>query len=181
CGVLVHVVYKSVGHKAHLTLEEHWNITTVKWRKDLILIATIENQTPDTKHPEKIHIRVSDKSLIIHNLMVNDSGEYVAQTGQWEEEVIKYRLNVQEAVSKPTIHADIDWQSNSSSVCHILAKCSADGESVTYDCKYQHCARTNATLTGVNMTITYTDDGMLECTASNRVSMKRTSIPVNNT
>ncbi|XP_053359432.1 uncharacterized protein LOC128529880 [Clarias gariepinus] len=181
CEARGHVVYKSVGDKAHLTLKENWNITSVKWRKDLRLIATVENKKPDTKDQEKFHLHISDNSLIIHNLTVNDSGDYVAQTGQWEEEVIKYKLIVQEAVSKPTINADLDHQLNSSSVCHILVKCSADGESVTYDCNHQHCTRTNATLTRVSMTINYTDDGVLECTASNHVSTKRTSIPINNT
>ncbi|KAF5891212.1 SLAM family member 5-like, partial [Clarias magur] len=182
CGARVYVVYKSVGDKAHLTLKEDWNITTVKWRKNLILIATIENKNKDTKHPEKIHIHIADNSLFIHNLTVNDSGDYVAQTGQWEEEVIKYNLIVQEAVSKPIMDTPLDHQSNSSSACQILVKCSADGETVMYDCNHQHCTLINATSTRVNITINYTDtNGMLECTASNRVSTKRTSIPINNT
>ncbi|KAM9500194.1 uncharacterized protein Hap1MRO34_012449 isoform 2-T4 [Clarias gariepinus] len=182
CEARGHVVYKSVGVTAHLTLKENWNITSVKWRKDLRLIATVENKKPDTKDQKKFHLHTSDNSLFIHNLTVNDSGDYVAQTGQWEEEVIKYNLIVQEAVSKPIMDTVIDHQLNSSSDCHILVKCSADGESVTYDCNHQHCTLTNATSIRVNITINYTDtNGMLKCTASNRVSTKQTSIPINNT
>ncbi|XP_060781631.1 uncharacterized protein LOC132889292 isoform X2 [Neoarius graeffei] len=179
CGAWAHVVHKSVGEKAYLTLKGHWNITTVRWRKNHHLIATIENQKPSIKHPEKFHIHVSDNSLVIYNLTVNDSGFYQAQAGQWEEEISQYTLIVHEAVSKPVIN--LDHQSNSSSVCHILVKCSADGDSVTYDCDHQHCTQTNGTSTRVNIAVNYTDNGMLECIASNRVSTKRTSITISNT
>ncbi|XP_027034026.1 SLAM family member 5-like [Tachysurus fulvidraco] len=175
CGARAHVVYKSIGEKAHLTLKDHRNTTTIKWRKDSNLIAILENKRPDTKYPEKYHIHVSDNSLFIHNLMVNDSGYYKAQIGQWEEDVIEYKLIVQEAVSIPTIDVNRDHL-NTSSVCHILVKCSADGDSVTYDCDSQHCTLTNATSRRVNFTVNYTDPGVLECTASNRVSMKQSSI-----
>ncbi|KAK3567982.1 hypothetical protein QTP86_027764 [Hemibagrus guttatus] len=178
CGAWVHVVYKSTGENAHLTLKEHWNITTVKWRKDHNLIAAVDNKKPAIKNPAKFYIRASDNSLFIYNLMVNDSGYYKAETGLWEEEVITYSLTVQEAVSKPVIN--FDHQLNSSSVCHILVKCSADANSVTYDCDPQHCTLTNATSTRVNFTVNYTDTGVLECTASNRVSTKKTSVNLNN-
>ncbi|XP_060731028.1 SLAM family member 7-like [Tachysurus vachellii] len=174
CGALVHVVYKSIGEKAHLTLKDHQNITTVKWRKDRKLIAFVENKKPSTKCPKKYHIHVSDNSLFIHNLTVNDSGYYKAQTGQWEEDAIKYILTVQEAVSKPVI--TVDHQINTSSVCHILVTCSADGDSVMYNCDHQQCTLTNATSNTVNLTVSYTDTEVLECTASNYVSTKQTSI-----
>ncbi|GAA6088787.1 T-lymphocyte surface antigen Ly-9-like [Tachysurus ichikawai] len=174
CGARVHVVYKSIGEKAHLTLKDHRNITTIKWRKDFDLIAILENKKPDTKYPEKYHIHVSDNSLFIHNLTVNDTGDYKAQIGQWEEDVIQYKLIVQEAVSKPVI--TLDHQINTSSVCHILVKCSADGDSVMYNCDHQHCTLTNATSNTVNLTVSYTDTEVLECTASNHVSTKQTSI-----
>ncbi|XP_058251546.1 T-lymphocyte surface antigen Ly-9 isoform X1 [Hemibagrus wyckioides] len=177
CGARVRVVYKSIGETAHLTLKEHWNITAVKWRKNHNLIATVENKNPVIKHPEKFHIHASDSSLFIHNLTVSDSGYYKAQTGQWEEDLITYNLIVQEAVSKPLIN--LDYQSNSSSVCHILVKCSADGDSVTYDCDPHHCTLTNATSTRANLTVNYTDTGVLECTASNRVSTKKELIHMN--
>ncbi|XP_046707419.1 uncharacterized protein LOC124387237 [Silurus meridionalis] len=176
----VHVVYKLIGDKAHLTLKERWNIT-VKWRKDYNLIAVVENRKPSIKQPGKFHLRVSDNSLFIHNLTVSDSGDYQAQIGQWEEEKIRYKLIVQEAVSKPVINTSLDRQSNTSSVCHIWVKCSADEDSVTYNCDHQHCIRTNATFTRVNITVNYRDTGVLECTASNHVSMKWTSIPMSNT
>ncbi|XP_034159783.1 uncharacterized protein LOC117597149 [Pangasianodon hypophthalmus] len=181
CGARVHMVYRPIGEKAHLTLKEHRNITTVKWRKDQSLIIIVENQKPVTRNPEKFNIHVSDNSLIIHNLTVNDSGQYRAESGQWEEEIIVYLLIVEEAVSKPVIDASLDHQSNSSSVCHILVKCSANGDSVTYDCDHQHCTQTNATSIRVNITINYTDNGVLECIASNRVSTKQTSISMSNT
>ncbi|XP_060781598.1 uncharacterized protein LOC132889284 [Neoarius graeffei] len=179
CGAQAHVVHKSVGEKAYLTLKGHWNITTVRWRKNHNLIATIENQKPSIKHPEKFHIHVSDNSLVIYNLTVNDSGFYQAQAGQWEEEISQYTLIVHEAISKPVISTNLE--SNSSSVCHILVKCSADGDSVTYDCDHQHCTQTNGTSTRVNITVNYIDNGVLECIASNRVSTKRTSITISNT
>ncbi|KAB5579083.1 hypothetical protein PHYPO_G00190650 [Pangasianodon hypophthalmus] len=181
CGARIHVVYKSIGEKAHLTLKEDRNITTVKWRKDQSPIAIVENQKQVTRYPEKFHIHVSDNSLFIHNLTVNDSGQYRAETGQWEEEIIIYHLIVQEAVSTPVIDASLNHQSNSSSVCHILVKCSADGDSVTYDCDHQHCTQTNATSIRLTITINYTNNGVLECIASNRVSTKRTSISMSNT
>ncbi|KAF4088938.1 hypothetical protein AMELA_G00060370 [Ameiurus melas] len=180
CGAQVHVVYKSIGEKAHLTLKEQWNITTVKWRMDRMLIATVEDKKSVAKHPEKFHMHVPDNSLFIKNLTVNDSGRYYAQTGLWEEDIIQYNLIVQEAVSNPVIEPDLYHQSNSSSVCHVLVKCSADGDSVMYDCDHQHCSLTNTTLTRVNITLNYTDNGMLECTARNRVSMKQTSISLGN-
>lgn len=95
CGARVHVVYKSIGETAHLTLKEQWNITAVKWRKDHHLIATVENKKPVIRNPEKFHIHASDSSLFIHNLTVSDSGYYKAQTGQWEEDLITYNLIVQ--------------------------------------------------------------------------------------
>lgn len=95
CGAQIHVVYKSIGEKAHLTLKEQRNITQVKWRKDHALIATVEDQKSNTKHPEKFHIHATDKSLFIKNLTVKDSGRYHAQTGQWEEVIIQYNLIVQ--------------------------------------------------------------------------------------
>ncbi|GAA6088786.1 SLAM family member 5-like [Tachysurus ichikawai] len=174
CGARVHVVYKSIGEKAHLTLKDHRNITTIKWRKDFDLIAILENKKPDTKYPEKYHIHVSDNSLFIHNLTVNDTGDYKAQIGQWEEDVIQYKLIVQEAVSIPRMDVKHDHL-NTSSVCHILVKCSADGDSVTYDCDSQHCTPTNATSRRVHFTVNYTDPGVLECTASNPVSTKQSS------
>lgn len=174
------MVYKSIGEKAHLTLKEQWNITQVKWRKDHALIATVEDQKSNTKHPEKFHIHVTDNSLFIKNLTVKDSGRYHAQTGQWEEVIIQYNLIVQEAVSNPVLEQILYNQSHSSSVCQILVKCSADGDSVTYDCDHKHCSPTNATLTRVNITLNYTDNGVLECTAKNRVSTKRTSITLSN-
>ncbi|KAK3546600.1 hypothetical protein QTP70_030480 [Hemibagrus guttatus] len=134
CGARVHVVYKSIGEKAHLTLKEHRNITTVKWRKDHNLIAAVDNKKPAIKNPAKFHIRASDNSLFIYNLTVNDSGYYKAETGLWEEEIITYNLTVQEAVSIPKIDFKHQHWLNSSSDCHILVKCSADGDSVTYDC-----------------------------------------------
>ncbi|KAG7330481.1 hypothetical protein KOW79_006703 [Hemibagrus wyckioides] len=176
CGARVHVVYQSIGETAHLTLKEHWNITAVKWRKNHNLIATVEKKKPVIKHPEKFHIHASDSSLFIHNLTVSDSGYYKAQTGQWEEDLIIYSLIVQEAVSKPVINL----QSNSSSVCHILVKCSADGDTVMYICDPHQCTLTNATSTMVNMTVSYTDTGVFECTASNRVSTKKTSVHMMN-
>ncbi|KAK3567981.1 hypothetical protein QTP86_027763 [Hemibagrus guttatus] len=176
CGARVHVVYKSIGEKAHLTLKEHRNITTVKWRKDHNLIAAVDNKKPAIKNPAKFHIRASDNSLFIYNLTVNDSGYYKAETGLWEEEIITYNLTVQEAVSIPKIDFKHQHWLNSSSDCHILVKCSADGDSVTYDCDPQHCTLTNVTSTRVNFTVNYTTDtGVLECTASNRVSTKKTS------
>lgn len=181
CEARVHEIYKSIGDKAHLTFKEHRNVTAVKWRKDNYLIATVENKKPDTRNPGKYHIHASDNSLFIHNLTVNDSGDYEAQTGQWETQVIQYKLIVQEAVSIPVIEAKPKHRSNSSFVCDILVKCSADGDSVMYDCDHQLCTWINATSTRVNLTVNYTDNEVLECTASNRVSTKQTSIRTINT
>ncbi|XP_027034027.2 T-lymphocyte surface antigen Ly-9-like [Tachysurus fulvidraco] len=179
CGAWVHVVYKSIGEIAHLTLKDPPNISTIKWRKDSNLIAIVENKRQSTKFTKKYHIHVSDNSLFIHNLTLEDSGYYKAQTGQWEEDVIQYKLIVQEAVSKPVI--TVNHQINNSSVCYILVTCSADGDSVMYNCDHQHCTLTNATSNTVNLTVSYTEAEVLECTASNRVSTKQTSIHKINT
>lgn len=95
CGARENVVYKSTGEKAHLTLNKHRNIKTVKWRKDNDLIAVVEQEERRIKHPEKYVIDAFDNSLSIHNLTVNDSGSYIAQIGQWENVVIQYQLIVQ--------------------------------------------------------------------------------------
>ncbi|XP_026878286.1 uncharacterized protein si:ch1073-220m6.1 [Electrophorus electricus] len=172
------VLYEMKGKTVHLSLGEQLNMTQLKWRKKEELIATLENQKTEIKVRNKYGLEVSNGSLTIKNVTEEDSGLYKAQHGQWETNVIQYHLKVQEAVSDPIINTGLLQLNSSADVCRVLINCSADGDTVMYDCDLQNCPGTNFSLSGVNITIAVTSNGIVECEAINHVSKKKTSTPM---
>ncbi|KAL7875676.1 hypothetical protein AOLI_G00106390 [Acnodon oligacanthus] len=185
-GARAHKVYELVGKTAHLSLGKQLNQNQIKWKKNDEVIGILDTykQLPLLKSDSlinKFNISATNASLIIYNVTKKDSGHYKAIIGVWEDEITEYHLIVEEAVSEPIIDTDLIQLNSSYDDCRILVKCSADGDSMIYDCDSQICTRTNSSLTKVNITVAVTGDGILECTASNHVSTEKNSIPLSNT
>ncbi|XP_076829377.1 uncharacterized protein LOC143475401 isoform X2 [Brachyhypopomus gauderio] len=167
--------YEISGSTVHLSLGRQLNMTQLKWRKANELIAKIENQNPSIRIKEKYILEVSNGSLTILNVSEDDSGEYKAENGQWEIPVIGYRMIVQAAVSDPIITTRPLHLNLTAVVCHVLVNCSADGETAMYHCDLQHCTQISSLPVRVNITVTASNDGKVECVVSNRVSTKTRS------
>ncbi|KAL6490964.1 hypothetical protein MHYP_G00013090 [Metynnis hypsauchen] len=183
-GARAHKVYELVGKTAHLSLQkQQLNQNQIKWKKDDKVIAILDKQQPRL-NPEslinKFNISATNASLIIYNVTKKDSGHYKALIGDWEYEDTEYHLIVEEAVSEPIIDTNL-MQNSSIDDCRISVKCSADGDSMIYNCNSQICTRTNNSLTKVNITVTVSSKGILECTANNHVSTNKYSITLSNT
>ncbi|KAL6491241.1 hypothetical protein MHYP_G00015860 [Metynnis hypsauchen] len=171
----IHQQYELLGGTVQLSLGEQRSIK-IKWKKDDFVVAVVERGRSRTKSEDKFIVNASDGSLIIKNVTERDSGRYEAVLGEWEEEIVEIHLIVLEAVSEPII-GSILHQSDSFT-CNISVVCSADGDSVTYDCSLQHCTPSNISLTRVEITIAI-ENGLVECTASNRVSTKKSLQQIN--
>ncbi|XP_036452765.1 uncharacterized protein LOC118825988 [Colossoma macropomum] len=173
----IHQQYELLGGTVYLSLGEERS-TQIKWKKDREVIAMVDREWSATRFQDKFIVNASDGSLIIKNVTERDSGRYQALLGKWEENIVEFHLIVLEAVSEPIIGSVL--HRSDSLTCNFSVQCSAGGDSVTYDCSLQHCAPSNISLTRVEITIAI-DNGLVECTASNRVSTKKSLRQINDT
>ncbi|XP_072544844.1 uncharacterized protein [Salminus brasiliensis] len=174
--------YALVGSTVHLSLGKHrQNLIHIRWKKENLLIAK-DKSTLNPDFQGKFSLNLTDGSLFIKNVTKNDSNCYEAIIGEWEAESWKFHLIVEGMVSEPIIDTDRNETAlNSTTDCRISVKCSADGDSVMYDCDLQICSPSNTSLSRVNITVAVNDQGNVECTASNHVSSQRNSIALSNT
>ncbi|XP_072543436.1 CD48 antigen-like isoform X2 [Salminus brasiliensis] len=174
--------YALVGSTVHLSLGKHrQNLIHIRWKKENLLIAK-DKSTLNPDFQGKFALNLTDGSLFIKNVTKNDSNCYEAIIGEWEAESWKFHLIVEGMVSEPIIDTDRDETAlNSTTDCRISVKCSADGDSVMYDCDLQICSLSKTSLSRVNITVAVNDQGNVECTASNHVSSQRNSIALSNT
>ncbi|XP_036418001.1 SLAM family member 5 [Colossoma macropomum] len=180
---VVHQHYELVGKTVHLSLGKQ-RPNQMRWKKDADLIAVVNEQNPDVRFTEKFSVNATDGSLIIKNVTESDSGRYQALCGKWEDEITEFHLTVEEAVSEPVIDTYILQLNSSTRLCLISVKCSVDGDSMMYDCDFKTCTQdlqTNTSLTKVNITVAVRNNEKVECTASNHVSTKTSSIHLSDT
>ncbi|XP_048826953.1 T-lymphocyte surface antigen Ly-9-like isoform X2 [Brienomyrus brachyistius] len=180
-------VYGLKGASVHLTVEslQHLWIRRITWKLNSteILEHTVEiNQThyyPGYK--EKMQLDSRDLSLLIKNLDETDQGTYTAvitETDGVISEKAKYRLHVQDAVSKPVIQMMSLSLSSAEGFCNVSVNCSVRDSWVYYTCDQTQCSQTEPqSWLDMNITVTVYN-GNIICTGSNRVSKETQSEPL---
>ncbi|XP_048041441.1 uncharacterized protein si:ch1073-220m6.1 [Megalobrama amblycephala] len=160
-------LYGLNGKSIHLSISLK-NQSKVVWRRfnRKELLANSDGVPPD--YEKRMKLNLSDWSLTIHNLEVNDSGLYEALTNWERDTVAAFALTVENTVSEPVIEVIPHDVNSSAGVCRATVNCSVDGSWATYDCDLSRCEK--KTNSSINITVTVLDSRGFQCHANNNVS-----------
>ncbi|KAK2913308.1 hypothetical protein Q8A67_001707 [Cirrhinus molitorella] len=120
-------------------------------------------------------LNLSDWSLTIHNLHESDSGLYEVLHNWEQETVAAFTLTVENTVSQPVIEVSQYDVNLSAGVCRATVNCSVDGSWATYDCDQNHCVKTQASLSSINITV-FALDSVIQCHVNNHVLNRKSGV-----